>query len=497
MIEAARAAVRRRGAVSATVESVFDGVPADLAMVIAEHVMRLAESGCVALAEEARLSCRSFAALASCCKSAHQMLGDSELHTEAACRRAAVLQRNHARLPSTLQFEAEEQTRQLVNTIARGVASLATHCASTHCLATRKMINRENLVCRLEVAHVCARRVALSESTAFLYCSSDEKKASRWVTAADMRGGTVWSPKSELRKIARVDVEEEVLSMRASGGLLLFSTESGLFSWRPGEPTRGLHSPVPGMVVADFWVCGGEARLLLASDDVNSELYQVDTDLDVRCVVAHMNPRPKRFTNEIEGFHSNIRPSEDGTLALAVTLTRERAKVQLLFTEEDAEELISDENARGQIVAVCLSPRGDSACVFTMGMHAVANVFLRLSADSWTLLAAVTVPSQPSAFGSTWTVPSKVATGAVFSACGSRVLFHGPRITTRPAIGSLELNGVLSLAPPRVRVKTCSIEALPREVLFSTTGVVLRTHRGVCVIRQSPTFCAALPGNTV
>jgi len=353
------------------------------------------------------------------------------------------------------------------------------------------MVNRENLACRLEVAHVCARRVALSESTAFLHCSSDEKKISRWILATDMRGGTVWSPKSELRRVARVEVDEDVIHMQASGGVLLFSTRSGVFSWAPGEPVRSLESPVPGMIIADFWVCRGEARLLLASEDVSAELFQIDTDLNVRCVVAHMRWQPigvSRYTNEIQGFHSNIRPNADGSVALAVTLTNERAKVQLLDPEEDREEVISEEHARGQIVAVCLSPKGDAACVFTLGMHAVANVFMRLSADSWTLLAAVAVPGQPSAFGSQWPALSKVATAAVFSACGSRVLFHGPRITSRPAIGSIELNDVLSLSPPKVRVKNASIEALPREILFSTSGVLLRTHRGACVVRTNPHF---------
>jgi hypothetical protein len=496
-INAARAAVCRR-VCSSDMQSAFEGVPAELVTVIAEHLMRLTKSDCVALAEETRLSCRSFYAFSSCCRSAHQLLKDSELNTEAACRRAAVVQpREWSRLPFTSQFKAEEQTRQLVKTIACGVASLATHCASAHCLAVRKMVNRENLACRLEVAHVCARRVALCESTAFLQCSSDEKTVSRWILAADMRGGTVWSPKSELRKVARVEVDEDVIHMQASGGVLLFSTRSGVFSWVPGEPLRSLESPVPGMIIADFWVCRGEARLLLASDDVNAELFQIETDLSVRCVVAHMRWQPTRYTNEIQGFHSNLRPNADGSVALAVTLTNERARVQLLDPEEDREEVISEEHARGQIVAVCLSPKGDAACVFALGMNAVANVFMRLSADSWTLLAAVTVPGQPSAFGSQWPTPSKIVTGATFSACGSRVLFHGPRITARPAIGSLELNGVLSLSAPKVRVKNASIEALPREILFSTSGVLLRTHRGACVVRTNPHFgdtCVSLSG---
>ena len=336
---------------------------------------------------------------------------------------------------------------------------------------------------------MCARRVALSDSTAFLHCSSDEKKASRWILAADMQGGTVWSPKSELRQVARVEVNEDVIHMQASGGMLIFSTRSGVFSWVPGKPLRSLESPVPGMIIADFWVCRGEARLLLASDDVNSELFQIDTDLNVRCVVAHVNCwQTSRFTNEIQGFHSNLRPNADGSVALAVTLTNNRARVQLLDPEEDAEDVISEEHPRGQIVAVCLSPKGDAACVFTLGMHAVANVFMRLSPYSWTLLAAVTVPGQPSAFGSQWPAPSKIVTGATFSACGSRVVFHGPRITARPAIGSLELKDVLSLSPPKVRVKTASIEALPREILFSKAGVLLRTHRGACVVRTNPNF---------
>lgn len=494
MIDAARAAVCRRAS-AGDMQSAFDGVPAELVTVIAEHVMLLAKSDCVALAEETRLSCRSFAALSSCCRSAHNLLKDSELNTEAACRRAAVVQpREWSRLPFTSQFKAEEQTRQLVKTIACGVASLATHCASAHCLAARKMINRENLACRLEVAHACARRVALSESTAFLQCSSDEKKASRWILAADMRGGTVWSPTSELRKLARVQVDEDVVHMQASGGLLLFSTRSGVFSWLPGEPVRSLDSPVPGMIVADFWVCRGEARLLLASDSVNAELFQIETELRVHCAVAHMrfstHWQPIRYTNEIDGFHSNLRPNSDGSVALAVTLTQERARVQLLDPEEDIEEVITEEHARGQIVAVCLSPKGDSACVFTLGMNAVANVFMRLSPDSWTLLAAVTVPGQPSAFGSQWPAPSKIATGATFSDCGSRILFQGPRITARPAIGSIELNDVLSVAPPKLRIKNASIEALPREILFSTAGVLLRTHRGACVVRTNPHFGA-------
>ena len=48
-INAARAAVCRR-VCSSDMQSAFEGVPAELVTVIAEHLMRLTKSDCVALA---------------------------------------------------------------------------------------------------------------------------------------------------------------------------------------------------------------------------------------------------------------------------------------------------------------------------------------------------------------------------------------------------------------------------------------------------------------
>ena len=472
----------------------FYTLPPELQTAVAEQVVLLTSRSGLALEQETRLSCVSFAAMASVCRATCDALRAADLFEEVACRRKtlAAPQDWDTRLPFTAQFAHEQQTRKLLRALNAGIASLGTHCASTHCLAARKCLNRDHLACRTEVAHACARQIALAGDRAFLYCTGDEKgSTARWIVAADMRGGTVWSPKSELRREARVDVEDTVLAMAAGGSLLLFSTQLDVWAWRPPAAPWRIYTPVYGFCVGDFWVARGEPRLLLHTAQNDARQIQQWTEADTRCMVGHFaGDRVTRFSNEEAGVHSALRPSADGSVALCVTARATgRAVVQLLDTEEDVQEVLSHETTRGQIVALCLAPSAQSACVFTLGigLHLVwVEVFLRLAKNSWTRASSIAVPGQPSAFGASWPLPAKNDTEAVYSSCGSRVLFHGPRLTPRPAICSLRLSGLAGTRPERVHVKNCAHEAIPREIVFSAAGVLMRTHRGALVIRESP-----------
>lgn len=464
-------------------------LPDELRVAVAEQLVRLTATSGLALEEEVRATCGSFAALSSCCRSVNRALRESSIYEEVACRAKARASPQDwtSCSPFALQCEREESTRQLVRTLDAGVSSLATHCASNHCQAARKSLNRDFLACRTELAHSCARQVVLTGSRAFLYCTGDRKgSTSKWIVAADMTGTTVWSPSSELRQVARVELSEPLIAMRADESLLVFSTQEGVWGWRSeGQPWR-ISAPVEGMLVSDFWVSRGQPRLMLCSEDVDTNLFLHEVDAGVRSVAVHLEEQTvTRYANETSGVYSALRPSADGSTVLTMASRAfERAAVQVLDVDEDSEEVLLTEH--GQTVAYCLSPGAQSACVFTLGINAMVSVFVRLGKDSWTRAFYVRVPEQPCAFGASWPSVSKRTTEAVFSSCGSKVLFYGPRITPRPAICSLDMGRITRRRAVRVRVKCCAHEALPRSIRLSHAGILMQTHRGALVIRRSP-----------
>lgn len=461
-------------------------LPDELRVAVAEQLVRLTAPPGLALEEEVRETSCSFAALASCCSSLRSALRGSAVSEEVQCRGRALVSPPDCCTPFTLQCKQERNTRQLVRTLDAGVSSLATHCASNHCQAARKSLNRDSPQCRTELAHCCARQIALAGSRAFFYCTGDEKgSTSKWIVASDMTGNTVWSPKSELRQVARVALADPVLAMRAGGALLVFSTQAGVWGWRSEGQPWSIPVPVERMVVADFWVSRDQPRLMLCSEDVDTRLFLHEVEPSTRSLVVHIDDHTvTRYTNETHGIYSALRPSADGGMVLTMASRAfQRAVVLVLDTEGDSEELLFTEH--GQIVGFCLSPGAQSACVFTLGINAMASTFVRLGKDSWTRAFCVRVHDQPCAFGAGWpSVPNR-PTEAVFSGCGSKVFFHGPRITPRPAICSLEMGRITRRRPVRVRVKYCAHEALPRSIRFSHAGILIQTHRGALVIRPS------------
>lgn len=463
-------------------------LPDELRVAVAEQLVRLYATSGLALEEEVRTTTRSFAALASCCRSVCGALRGCTVSEEMKCRgRALVIPHDWASCtPFALQCKREQTTRQLVRTLGAGVSSLATHCASNHCQAARKSLNRDSPACRTELAHSCARQIALAGPRAFLYCTADEKgSTSKWIGAYDMTGTTVWSPRSELRKVATVALAYPVLAMRADESLLVFSTQAGVWGWRSdGQPWR-IPVSVERMFVADFWVSRGQPRLMLCSEDLDSTLFLHAAEFSARSVAVHVEEHTvTRYTNETSGLYSALRPSADGNTVLTMAARAfERPVVQVLDIDGDAEDVLFTEH--GETVALCLAPGAEAACVFTLGIHAVASVFVRLGKGSWTRAFCVCVPEQPCAFGARWPSVSKRTTEAAFSSCGSKVLFFGPRITPRPAICSLEVGRITRRRVARVRVKCCAHEALPRSIQFSHTGILMQTHRGALTIRRS------------
>lgn len=466
-------------------------LPAELLLLVAERVVCLEDEQGIQLAEEVFASLSSFAAMCASCTAVRDALVGTAIKDEMRCRRSSLAPpQTWSSSPFKDQVAREERAKQLVRVLDKMVTSVAGHCAASHCTQARRMLNRSNADTQLAIAHTNARRMALGRQRAFLFCTSDEKNdSSKWIVAAELRGFPVWSSKTDLVLTHRLPLTEHVETMVCDDDLLLFGTSDAVWGWKPGSASWQLRSTVPGMVIVDKFVSKGHPRLVLCSYAVDTSLFSLQNGgeyEDLRCVVAHLREgQVTRYTSETEGVHCNLRAARAGSVALTVTVGgRERARVQFLDMQSDEQELVTGEMPRAQIVATALSPRGDTAVVFSLAMKAQARVFLRLRAMSWTQLSVVEVPALMSSWGAMWSLPDRIPTQAVFTACGSKVLFSGPLITPRPAIGSLEVGGVINrrtAREPRVRMST--VEGLPRQILCGEGGILLRTHRGAVLLR--------------
>lgn len=448
-------------------------LPPELVLEVAERLVSLVAD--VDVAAQLKRVHSDFVAMTSCCRDLHSILSCSQLAKEVACARSI-----HAppeifhriQWPCSAQRQKEDASRCILNCINAGLASVATHCASRHCEQLRSaLIRRENrcpLGAKLKVASESALQIALSGSRAFLLCSGVSKTdKTHWIVATDLT--------PQMTEVARLTVDNDVLIMRASHDLLAFSTTRGLWTWDPMGGGVMLPVSVPsGSTVSDFWVGNGHVKLALSWDHGSTSVAHA----------AH-GQAVHRYTNaksRTEFVWNGARPSEDSSLALVGLMgdTVEREMHAYNIEEDTSDALLL---TRNRVVAFCLNPAGNCACIFEASpytfvtvhiyVHRHAGMWSRMSRDLQWLVAG---PRWPASF-------ECARPYAVFMDCGRRVIFSGARLTNRVAVASLQLDTLHYHERNQVvRVQTCTIESRPVEILCSSACALLRTHRGALMV---------------